>query len=109
MLSVMDVHAPGAARHGSRDAFPNTVASNVPISPTGQLCFDIKMPSISLKEKEFGMFLFEVTDPETGEVTGYHCSDVYMANDDDAKSEDHPAMCARNNDTLIPMPPEDEW
>jgi len=34
------------------------------------------------------------------------CVDVYMVDDDDAKSEDHPAMCARNNDTLIPMPDE---
>ncbi|KAF5352094.1 hypothetical protein D9758_009380 [Tetrapyrgos nigripes] len=90
----------------NRDAFPITIASNVPISPTGQLCFDVQMP-IPLKENEHGMFLFEAIDPGTSKIADYHCLDVYMVDNDDAKSEDHPAMCARNNDSLIPMP--DEW
>ncbi|KAK7434195.1 hypothetical protein VKT23_020325 [Stygiomarasmius scandens] len=96
---------PGDLAH-SRHEFPIPIASNVPISPTGQLCFDVQMPP-PLTEKEHGMFLFEAADPSTGMVTGYHCADVFMVNDDDVKSEDHPAMCAKNNDTLIPMP--DEW
>lgn len=33
------------------------------------------------------------------------CSDVQMA-DIEALPEDHPAMCATNNETLIPMPDE---
>ncbi|KAK7435799.1 hypothetical protein VKT23_019497 [Stygiomarasmius scandens] len=89
----------------NRHEFPISIASNVPISPTGQLCFDIQM-STPLVEKEHGIFLFEAVDPSTGMIAGYHCVDVYMVDDDDAKSEDHPAMCARNNDTLIPMPDE---
>ncbi|THU98610.1 hypothetical protein K435DRAFT_856475 [Dendrothele bispora CBS 962.96] len=90
----------------NRHEFPIPIASNMPISSTGQLCFDVQMPR-PLTGNEHGMLLFEAADPSTGMVTGHHCADVVMVNDDDAKSEDHPAMCARKNDTLIPMP--DEW
>lgn len=68
-----------------------------------------------------GVMYFEARDPKTGNVEHYvscssfsveelllmkvQCSDVKMT-DIEALPEEHPAMCAANNETLIPMPDE---
>ncbi|KAI0060044.1 hypothetical protein BV25DRAFT_1889207 [Artomyces pyxidatus] len=87
----------------SRDDFPIEIATDVPIAPSGQLCFDIEMPR-PVSKPEYGTFLFEARDPASGAVD-YHCLDVKLL-DMEALAKDHPALCARNNETLIPMPDE---
>ncbi|KAF0316969.1 hypothetical protein GQ607_015766 [Colletotrichum asianum] len=54
------------------------------------------------KVGEMGVMYFEARDPQTGNVE-YHCSNIKMA-DMEALPEEHPAMCAAGNQTLIPMP-----
>jgi len=88
----------------SREDFIFLIASDVPISPSGQLCFDIQMPT-PLQTSEYGVFLFEARDPVSGRVMKYYCSDVKLV-DKESLAVDHPAMCAANNETLIPMPDE---
>ncbi|KAI0258496.1 hypothetical protein BC834DRAFT_911310 [Gloeopeniophorella convolvens] len=87
----------------SRGEFPVLIAEDVPIAPSGQLCFDIQTPT-PLTSPEYGVFLFEARDPATG-VLEYHCLDVRLQ-EHVALGADHPAMCAQNNETFIPMPDE---
>ncbi|KAM3460968.1 hypothetical protein MY5147_002822 [Beauveria neobassiana] len=86
-----------------RSDFPYIILQNVPIQPSGQLCVNVTIP-FRTKADEIGVMYFEARDPETGNVQHY-CSDVKMA-DEEALPEEHPAMCAANNETLIPMPDE---
>lgn len=103
-----------------REDFPYTILQNVPIQPSGQLCVNVTI-TFQTEVDEMGVMYFEARDPRTGSVE-YHvshpgmrivellliqrqCSDVKM-DDDEALPEDHPAMCAANNETLIPMPDE---
>ncbi|KAJ5826568.1 hypothetical protein N7447_003331 [Penicillium robsamsonii] len=85
------------------DDFPYTILQEVPIQPSGQLCVNVTIP-FETKVDEMGVIYFEARDPNTGNVEHY-CSDVKMA-DIEALPEDHPAMCAANNETIIPMPDE---
>ena len=57
----------------SREEFPLLLASDVPIQPSGQLCFDIRMPTPA-KTPEYGVFLFEARDPISRAVTKYYVS-----------------------------------
>ncbi|KAL0955845.1 hypothetical protein HGRIS_002047 [Hohenbuehelia grisea] len=84
--------------------FPFHIATDVPIAPSGQLCFDVQLPEPAW-DLEYGVLLFEARDPKTKELVGYHCSDIRLV-DEVALGSEHPAMCARNNETLIPMPKE---
>ncbi|KAJ5488139.1 hypothetical protein N7453_011593 [Penicillium expansum] len=86
-----------------RDDFPYIILQDVPIQPSGQLCLNVTIP-FQTKVDEMGVMYFEARDPKTGNVQ-HHCSDVKMA-DIEALPEAHPAMCAANNETLIPMPDE---
>ncbi|KXG49983.1 uncharacterized protein PGRI_059510 [Penicillium griseofulvum] len=86
-----------------RDDFPHIILQDVPIQSSGQLCVNVTIP-FETKLDEMGVMYFEAKDPKTGNVEHY-CSDVKMA-DIEALPEEHPAMCAANNETLIPMPDE---
>ncbi|PYI02571.1 hypothetical protein BO78DRAFT_422360 [Aspergillus sclerotiicarbonarius CBS 121057] len=86
-----------------REDFPYLILQDVPIQPSGQLCVNVTIP-FQTQVNEMGVMYFEARDPMTGNVE-YHCSDVKMA-DIEALPEEHPAMCAANNETLIPMPDE---
>ncbi|KAJ5317521.1 hypothetical protein N7508_002029 [Penicillium antarcticum] len=86
-----------------RDDFPYIILQDVPIQPSGQLCVNVTIP-FQTEVDEMGVIYFEARDPKTRNVEHY-CSDVKMA-DMKALPEDHPAMCAANNETLIPMPDE---
>ncbi|OAA53893.1 hypothetical protein ISF_08595 [Cordyceps fumosorosea ARSEF 2679] len=86
-----------------RDDFPYMILRDVPIQPSGQLCVNVTIP-FQTKANEMGVMYFEAKDPKTENVEHY-CSDVEMA-DIEALPEEHPAMCAANNETLIPMPDE---
>ncbi|CRG89663.1 hypothetical protein PISL3812_06702 [Talaromyces islandicus] len=86
-----------------RDDFPYAILQDVPIQPSGQLCVNVTIP-FETEVDEMGVMYFEAKDPSTGNVK-YHCSDVKMI-DTEALPEEHPAMCAANNETLIPMPDE---
>lgn len=57
----------------SREDFALLITSDVPISPFGQLCFDIQMPT-PLQPSEYGVFLFEARDPVGGKVMKYYVS-----------------------------------
>jgi hypothetical protein len=103
-----------------RDDFSSIILEDVPIQPSGQLCVNVTIP-FQTKVDEIGVMFFEARDPSTGNVEYYvsyssleavkymlmqrQCSDVKMANIE-ALPEEHPAMCAANNETLIPMPLE---
>ncbi|XWW96451.1 hypothetical protein V2A60_004425 [Cordyceps javanica] len=105
-----------------RDDFQHLIFKDVPIQPSGQLCVNVTIPFETVPG-EIGVMYFEASDPKTGTVE-YHvslflrpisqlkltqrqCSDVKMVNlGMDALPEDHLAMCAANNETLIPMPDE---
>lgn len=56
-----------------REDFPILLALDIPISPSGQLCFNIQMPTPTEKP-EYGMFLFEANDPISGELVRYYVS-----------------------------------
>lgn len=105
-----------------RDDFQNVILQDVPIQPSGQLCVNVTIP-FQTALNEVGVMYFEARDPKTNNVE-YHvstpsglqitellilmqrqCSDVKMA-DIEALPEEHPAMCAAANETLIPMPDE---
>ncbi|PLB33142.1 uncharacterized protein BDW47DRAFT_130198 [Aspergillus candidus] len=86
-----------------REDFPYTIVQDVPIQPSGQLCVNVTI-TFETQVEEMGVMYFEARNPKTGSVE-YHCSDVKM-DDDEALPEEHPAMCAANNETLIPMPDE---
>ncbi|CAI0642907.1 unnamed protein product [Colletotrichum noveboracense] len=86
-----------------RDDFTHTILQDVPIQPWGQLCVNVTIP-FQTKVGEMGVMYFEARDPQTGNVE-YYCSDIKMA-DIEALPEEHPAMCAAGNQTLIPMPDE---
>ncbi|KAJ5199095.1 hypothetical protein N7491_000342 [Penicillium cf. griseofulvum] len=86
-----------------RDDFPYIILQDVPIQPSGQLCVNVTIP-FKTKLDEMGVMYFEARDSKTGNLEHY-CSDVKMA-DIEALPEEHPAMCAANNETLIPMPDE---
>ncbi|KAK8023795.1 hypothetical protein PG993_011861 [Apiospora rasikravindrae] len=86
-----------------RDDFSDVILEDVPIQASGQLCVNVTIP-FSTKVDEMGVMYFEARDPRTGTVQ-HHCSDVKMA-DMEALPEEHPAMCAAGNETLIPMPDE---
>ncbi|KAJ2983028.1 hypothetical protein NQ176_g986 [Zarea fungicola] len=86
-----------------RDDFPFRILQDVPIQSFGQLCVNVTVP-FETKFNEMGVMYFEARDPKTGNVEHY-CSDVKMT-DIEALPEEHPAMCAANNETLIPMPDE---
>ncbi|KAF5857326.1 hypothetical protein ETB97_005941 [Aspergillus alliaceus] len=88
---------------GKRDDFPYIILQDVPIQPSGQLCVNVTIP-FQTKVDEMGVMYFEAVDTKTGNLE-HHCSDVKMV-DMVALPEDHPAMCAANNETLIPMPDE---
>ncbi|KAJ6043165.1 uncharacterized protein N7446_001361 [Penicillium canescens] len=103
-----------------REDFPYIILKDVPIQPSGQLCVNVTIP-FQIEVDEMGVIYFEARDPKTGNVEHYvsfsglqivelmlmqiWCSDVKMA-EMKALPEDHPAMCAANNETLIPMPDE---
>ncbi|TQV92125.1 hypothetical protein IF1G_09197 [Cordyceps javanica] len=88
-----------------RDDFQHLIFKDVPIQPSGQLCVNVTIPFETVPG-ETGVMYFEASDPKTGTVE-YHCSDVKMVDlGMDALPEDHLAMCAANNETLIPMPDE---
>ncbi|RKO93225.1 hypothetical protein BDK51DRAFT_17434 [Blyttiomyces helicus] len=87
----------------SREDFTIPIVADVPIHPSGQLCFNVTMPAVSLFP-QYGVFYFEARDPKTEEIE-YFCSDVKLK-DDIILAVEHPAMCAGNNETLIPMPDE---
>ncbi|KAH8698115.1 hypothetical protein GQ44DRAFT_744307 [Phaeosphaeriaceae sp. PMI808] len=86
-----------------RDDFPHVILQHVPIQPSGQLCVNVTIP-FQTEVNEMGVMYFEARDPNTG-IVQHYCTDVKMANIE-ALPEDHPAMCAANNETLIPMPDE---
>ncbi|CAI9628216.1 hypothetical protein GT037_002323 [Alternaria burnsii] len=86
-----------------REDFPLIIMRDVPIQPSGQLCVNVTIP-FETAVNEMGVMYFEAKDPNTGNWEHY-CSDVKMVNMM-ALPEDHPAMCAANNETLIPMPDE---
>ncbi|KAF2278870.1 uncharacterized protein EI97DRAFT_431118 [Westerdykella ornata] len=86
-----------------KDDFPLIILQDVPIQPSGQLCLNVTIP-FETEENEMGVMYFEARDPSTGNVQ-HHCVDVKMV-DMEALPEEHPAMCAANNETLIPMPDE---
>ncbi|KAF2785704.1 hypothetical protein K505DRAFT_330839 [Melanomma pulvis-pyrius CBS 109.77] len=86
-----------------RDDFSHIILHDVPIQPSGQLCVNVTIP-FKTDVDEMGVMYFEARDPRTGNVEHY-CSDVKMKNIM-ALPEGHPAMCAANNETLIPMPDE---
>ncbi|KZO93324.1 hypothetical protein CALVIDRAFT_485913 [Calocera viscosa TUFC12733] len=85
------------------DDFPHVVLPEVAIGEEGQLCVNVTLP-FETEEGEWGVLYFQAVDPESGGV-GYHCSDVRMV-DVVLLPEGHPAMCAKGNETLIPMPDE---
>ncbi|KAK1452961.1 hypothetical protein CCUS01_01978 [Colletotrichum cuscutae] len=86
-----------------RDDFPHIILQDLPIQPSGQVCVNVTIP-FETKLNEMGVMYFEAKDPATGKVQ-YFCTDVKMA-DTEARPEEHPAMCAAGNETLIPMPDE---
>ncbi|KAK1454604.1 hypothetical protein CABS01_10115 [Colletotrichum abscissum] len=86
-----------------RDDFPHIILQDLPIQPSGQVCVNVTIP-FETKLNEMGVMYFEAKDPATGKVQ-YFCTDVKMA-DTEALPEEHPAMCAAGNETLIPMPDE---
>ncbi|KAG9258582.1 uncharacterized protein F5Z01DRAFT_203016 [Emericellopsis atlantica] len=86
-----------------RDDFSHLILQDVPIKPSGQLCLNVTIP-FRTELDEMGVMYFEAKDPSTGK-TEYYCTDVQMT-DMEALPEEHPAMCAGNNETLIPMPDE---
>ncbi|KAL6702367.1 hypothetical protein ACN47E_002639 [Coniothyrium glycines] len=86
-----------------RDDFPHIILENVPIQPSGQLCVNVTIP-FETEPAEMGVMYFEATDPKTGNVE-HHCTDVKMT-EMNTLPEEHPAMCAAYNETLIPMPDE---
>ena len=43
--------------------FPHSIATDVPIAPSGQLCFDVTMPRPEDDEPEFGVLLVQVRQP----------------------------------------------
>ncbi|EAT79841.1 hypothetical protein HBI56_145880 [Parastagonospora nodorum] len=86
-----------------RADFPYTILEGVTIQPSGQLCVNVTIP-FETDVDEMGVMYFEARDPSTGYIEHY-CSDVKMA-DIEALPEEHPAMCAAHNETLIPMPDE---
>ncbi|KAF9002915.1 hypothetical protein BDQ17DRAFT_1390588 [Cyathus striatus] len=86
-----------------REDFNISIVSEVPIAPSGQLCINIQMPTPSA-EAEYGILLFEAVEPHSGDISHF-CSDIRL-DDTVALAEEHPAMCAKNNETLIPMPEE---
>jgi len=81
--------------------FKSLIVADVPIAPSGQLCFNITMPRPA-SIPEYGVLLFQARDPVSGQISSI-CSDIKLA-DEEATGATHPAMCARNNETLIPMP-----
>ncbi|PPQ91130.1 hypothetical protein CVT25_013267 [Psilocybe cyanescens] len=87
----------------NREEFNVKMVTQVPITPSGQLCIDIEMPT-PVTNPQYGVLLFEAENPTDGKLTWF-CTDVKVK-DVEARGEDHPAMCARNNETLIPMPDE---
>ncbi|KAM3433293.1 hypothetical protein MY4824_006076 [Beauveria thailandica] len=88
-----------------RDEFQHSILMDVPIAPSGQLCVNITL-QFQTRIGEMGVMYFEAKDPRTGN-SEYQCLDVEMADlGIEALPEDHPAMCAANNETLIPMPDE---
>ncbi|KAL4898934.1 hypothetical protein BDW74DRAFT_184211 [Aspergillus multicolor] len=87
----------------NRDGFPFTILQDVRIQPSGQLCVNVTIPFQTTVD-EIGVMYFEAKDPRTGNVV-HHCCDVKMV-DIVTLPEDHPAMCATNNETLTPMPDE---
>ncbi|RKO90003.1 hypothetical protein BDK51DRAFT_19912, partial [Blyttiomyces helicus] len=87
----------------SRADFTIPIAADVPIQPSGQLCFDVRMPTLA-PYPQWGLFYYEAKDPKTGDIQ-FHCSDVKIK-DIELVRDVHPAMCAANNETLIPMPHE---
>ncbi|CAO2654356.1 Nn.00g110890.m01.CDS01 [Neocucurbitaria sp. VM-36] len=86
-----------------RDDFPHIILQNVPIQPSGQLCVNITIP-FETEADEMGVMYFDAMDPKTRNVE-HHCTDVKMT-EMNTLPEDHPAMCAAYNETLIPMPDE---
>ncbi|PSN60135.1 hypothetical protein BS50DRAFT_640223 [Corynespora cassiicola Philippines] len=86
-----------------RDDFPHMILQNLPIQPSGQLCVNVTIP-FETESDEMGVMYFEAKDPKTGNVE-HHCTDVKMT-EMNTLPEDHPAMCAAYNETLIPMPDE---
>ncbi|CEJ82062.1 hypothetical protein VHEMI02153 [[Torrubiella] hemipterigena] len=88
-----------------RDDFSQTILQAVPIQPSGQLCVNVTIP-FQTEINEMGVLYLEATNPKTGDVE-YHCSDIEFVDlGQEALPEDHPAMCAANNETIIPMPDE---
>ncbi|EJT97273.1 hypothetical protein DACRYDRAFT_59118 [Dacryopinax primogenitus] len=86
----------------SAEDFPHAIFDDVPIAPSGQLCVNVTLP-FDTQEGEYGVMYFQAVAP-TGGVQ-YWCLDVRMS-DIITLPEDHPAMCAAGNETLIPMPDE---
>lgn len=103
-----------------RGDFRYIVMQNVPIQPSGQLCVNVTLP-FQTELNEMGVLYFEARNPKAADVEYYvsspgmhiqelvltqrQCSDV-RSNDAEALPEEHPAMCAAENETLIPMPDE---
>ncbi|KAH8723073.1 hypothetical protein GQ44DRAFT_741230 [Phaeosphaeriaceae sp. PMI808] len=86
-----------------RDDFTRIILQDVPIQRSGQLCVNVKIPFQTVLN-EMGVMYFEARDLKTGNVEHF-CADVQMA-EIEALPEAHPALCAANNETLIPMPDE---
>ncbi|TFK75153.1 hypothetical protein BDN72DRAFT_892502 [Pluteus cervinus] len=85
------------------DDFTVKIIKDIPIPASGQLCFDqFQMPERPMPEN--GVFLLEARDPKSTYYE-YFCADVVLVDIVETGAE-HPAMCARNNETLIPMPDE---
>ncbi|TEA13233.1 hypothetical protein C8034_v004017 [Colletotrichum sidae] len=86
-----------------REKFTYAILEDVPIHSSGQLCVNVTIP-FQTELGEMGVMYFEARDPATGNIE-YFCTDVRMT-DTEALPEEHPAMCAAGNETLIPMPDE---
>ena len=67
----MSVHYTRARVPRKREDFPYAIATDVPIAPSGQLCFDVQMPTPTVPAAqsgtapEYGVFLFSARDPAT--------------------------------------------
>ncbi|KAK6085265.1 hypothetical protein SCUP515_01083 [Seiridium cupressi] len=86
-----------------RDDFHHVILQDVPITVSGQLCVNVTIP-FQTNIDEMGVMYFEAKDPKNGHME-YYCTDVRMT-DIEAFPEEHPAMCAAHNETLIPMTDE---
>ena len=75
--ATVSVHYARARVPRKREDFTFTIATDVPIAPSGQLCFDVQMPpptvpaSQAVTAPEYGVFLFEARDPATN-ATAFH-------------------------------------